>query len=206
MRTGHLLILAIVSFGGLRGSSGQIPAKSPAVSEQTVKSAGPPAESAGAISSQTIGELERIRQAALESDYAYRQVAHLTNNIGPRLSGSAQAAKAVEYVAGELKKLGCEVTLEKVMVPHWVRGEESAALVQYPGQAEHTVQKIVLCALGPSVATPADGLTADLVVANSFDEFKTLQHDQIAGRIEAGIKASSFERAAKKKSGGEQQH
>src|SRR6185436_19142901 len=113
-----------------------------------------------------------LQDAALKSDYAYRQVAHLANNIGPRLSGSPQAAKAVEYVAAELKNLGCEVTLEKVMVPHWVRGEETAVLMQFPGQAEHTTQKVVLCALGGSVATPSDGLTADIVAVNDFDELK----------------------------------
>ena len=47
------------------------------------------------FSPQTLAELKRLQQAALNSDYAYRQVAHLANNIGPRLSGSAQAAKAV---------------------------------------------------------------------------------------------------------------
>ena len=60
------------------------------------------------FSSQTLADLKRLQQAALNSDYAYRQVAHLADNIGPRLSGSAQAAKAVEYVAGELKAIGCE--------------------------------------------------------------------------------------------------
>src|SRR6202165_883754 len=99
-------------------------------------------------SRQTLVELKQLQQAALTSDYAYRQVAHLSNNIGPRLTGSAQAQKAVEYVASELKAIGCEVQLEKVMVPHWVRGEETAALVQWPGMAEKTTQKIVLCALG----------------------------------------------------------
>jgi hypothetical protein len=53
------------------------------------------------FSPQTLSELKQLQKAALESDYAYRQVAHLANNIGPRLSGSAQAAKAVEYVAAE---------------------------------------------------------------------------------------------------------
>src|SRR5476649_2897687 len=77
-------------------------------------------------SAQTLAELKQLQQAALASDYAYRQVAHLANNIGPRLSGSAQAQKAVEYVASELKAIGCAVQLEKVMVPHWVRGEETA--------------------------------------------------------------------------------
>src|SRR4030095_15568632 len=84
---------------------------------------------------QTLADLKQLRQAALTSDYAFKQVAHLANNIGPRLTGSAQAAKAVEYVAGEMKALGCDVQLEKVMVPHWVRGEETGALVQFPGQA-----------------------------------------------------------------------
>src|SRR5439155_18616837 len=111
------------------------------------------------FSPQTLADLKRLQEAALGSDYAYRQVAHLADNIGPRLSGSAQAAKAVDYVASELKAIGCEVQLERVMVPHWVRGEETAALVQFPGQAENTTQKIVLCALGASVATPNEGIT-----------------------------------------------
>jgi carboxypeptidase Q len=135
------------------------------------------------FSPQTLAELKRLQQAALNSDYAYRQVAHLANNIGPRLSGSAQAAKSVAYVAGELKAIGCEMQLEKVMVPHWVRGEETAALVQFPGQAESTTQKIVLCALGASVATPANGLTADVIAVRNFDELKSLARDKVAGKI-----------------------
>src|SRR5947209_13570538 len=119
-----------------------------------------------------LAELMRMQQAALSSDYAYRQVGHLANNIGPRLSGSAQAAKSVEYVANELKAIGCEVQLEKVMVSHWVRGEETAALVQFPGQAENTTQKIVLCALGGSVATPTDGIIAEVIAVRNFDELK----------------------------------
>src|SRR5690348_10707045 len=59
------------------------------------------------FSPQTLSELRKLQKGALESDYAYRQVAHLANNIGPRLSGSAQAGKAVEYLASELKALGC---------------------------------------------------------------------------------------------------
>ena len=126
---------------------------------------GSPSPTPPVFSPQTLSELKQLQKAALESDYAYRQVAHLANNIGPRLSGSAQAAKAVEYVAAELKTLGCEVQLEKVMVPHWVRGEETGALVQFPGQAPGTTQKIVLCALGDSVATPKDGIEAEVLVA-----------------------------------------
>ncbi len=135
------------------------------------------------FSQQTLADLKRLQQAALSSDYAYKQVARLANNIGPRLSGSTQAAKAVEYIAGQLKAIGCEMQLEKVMVPHWVRGEETAALVQFPGQADNTTQKIVLCALGSSVATPADGIIAEVVVAKNFDELKALPRDKVAGKI-----------------------
>ena len=135
------------------------------------------------FSPQTLAELKRLQQAALNSDYAYKQVTHLANNIGPRLSGSAQAAKSVEYVASELKAIGCEVQLERVLVPHWVRGEETAALVQFPGQAQNTTQKIVLCALGPSVATPPDGIEADVIAVRNFDELKSLPRDKVAGKI-----------------------
>jgi carboxypeptidase Q len=142
-----------------------------------------PAATPIVFSAQTLADLKRLQQAALTSDYAYRQVAHLANNIGPRLSGSAQAAKSVEYIASELKALGCEVQLEKVMVPNWVRGEETAALVQFPGQAENTTQKIVLCALGASIATPAAGITADVIAVRNFDELKSLPRDKVAGKI-----------------------
>src|SRR2546426_7296832 len=135
------------------------------------------------FANQTLADLKQLRQAALASDYAFKQVAHLANNIGPRLTGSAQAAKAVEYVAGEMKRLGCEVQLEKVMVPHWVRGVETAELTQFPGQAAGTTQKVVLCALGGSVATPAEGITADTICVRDFDELKSLPREKVSGKI-----------------------
>ncbi len=134
-------------------------------------------------SPELTGELNRLQQAALTSDYAYKQVAHLSNNIGPRLSGSPQAEKAVQYVADELRRLGLEVRLEKVMVPHWARGQESGALTEFPGQAEGTTQKILLTALGGSVATPENGLTAEVIVATSFEELNRLGRDRVAGKI-----------------------
>jgi len=135
------------------------------------------------FSPQTLADLKRLQQAALNSNYAYKQVAHLANNIGPRLSGSAQAAKSVEYVASELKAIGCDVQLEKLMVPHWVRGEETAGLVQFPGQANNTTQKIVLCALGASVATPEHGITSEVIAVRDFDELKSMPRDKVAGKI-----------------------
>ncbi len=132
---------------------------------------------------QLLEELTAIKSAALADDYAYHQLAHLTENIGPRPTGSLQADAAVDYVAGELRQLGLDVHLEEVKVPHWVRGAETAELVEYAGQAKGTTQKIVLTALGGSGSTPAEGITADVVVLNNFDELKALGHDGVAGKI-----------------------
>ena len=128
-------------------------------------------------------QLSAIKAAALNDDYAYRELAHLTENIGPRQTGSPQATAAAQYVAGELRKLGLEVRLQPVTVPHWVRGEETAALVEYPEMVPGTTQKIVLTALGGSTSTPPDGLTADLITVNSFDELNALGRDKVAGKI-----------------------
>ena len=137
-----------------------------------------------AWSPNILQQLRQIQRAALEDDYAYQQTAHLTDNIGPRLAGSPQAAAAVEYVADELSKLGLEVSLEKVTVPHWVRGEEHAELVAYPGQVPGTQQKIVVAALASlNNATSAEGVTAEIVVVNSFDELTALPREKVAGKI-----------------------
>lgn len=132
---------------------------------------------------KTLSEMKRIHRAALESDYAYRQAAYMCNNIGPRLSGSLQAARAVEYVAGEMRRLGLKVELEDLKVPHWVRGLETGALTQYPGMAQGTTQKIILTALGGSIATPPTGLNADVVVVNNFEELATLGRSKVEGKI-----------------------
>ncbi len=128
-------------------------------------------------------QLSAIKAAALNDDYAYHQLEHLTENIGPRATGSPQAEVAAEYVAEELRKLGLEVRLQPITVPHWVRGAETATLVEYPGMVRGTTQKIVLTALGGSSSTPLDGLTADVVTVNTFDELTALGRDKVAGKI-----------------------
>jgi carboxypeptidase Q len=169
---------------GLTASLGAAASPSPGATPEAMGSVSPsPSPTPVLYSPQTLAEMKKLQQAALTSEYAYRQVAHLADNIGPRLSGSKQAQKAVEYVAAQLKALGLEVQLEKVMVPHWVRGVETAELVQFPGQAENTTQKVVLTALGGSVATPPEGLTAEVVVVRDFDELQSLGRERVSGRI-----------------------
>lgn len=128
-------------------------------------------------------QLQSVRDAALGSDYAWQQLSHLTENIGPRPSGSPQAQAAAEYVAAELRKLGLDVHLEPAQVSHWIRGEEKAELVEYPGQAPESTQRIVLAALSGSSATPGDGITAEVVVVHSFDELTALSREKVAGKI-----------------------
>jgi carboxypeptidase Q len=116
--------------------------------------------------------LAQIRDSAMKSDWAYERLTDLTDLVGPRLSGSAGAAAAVEQVADAMRKLGAKVTLQPVKVPHWVRGVETAEVVDYVGRPAGVTQKVVLTALGGSGATPAAGLTAPVIVIHSFDELK----------------------------------
>ncbi len=132
---------------------------------------------------KTLAELRLIQKTSLESDYGYRQTDYLTNKIGPRLTGSPQATRAVEYVAEEMRKLGLEVRLQKLTVPHWIRGDERGELIEWSGMTTGTTQKIVLTTLGGSVATDANGLTAEVVVVESFDEMRRLGAGKINGKI-----------------------
>ncbi|PWT73333.1 MAG: peptidase M28 family protein, partial [Chloroflexi bacterium] len=128
--------------------------------------------------------MRQLRDAALRDNYGYERLAHLSDNIGPRPIGSPQAAAAVDYVANELRKLGLDVRLEKVRVPRWIRGEDRCELVQYPGQVPGTTQRIVAAALGgPGVATPRDGITAEVLMVNSLAELTALPHDKVTGKI-----------------------
>jgi len=83
----------------------------------------------------------------------------------------------------ELRKDGLDAKLKKVMVPHWVPGIETGEIVEFPGMAAGTTQKIVLAALGGSIATASEGMTAEIVVVKSFEELTALGRDKIAGKI-----------------------
>jgi Zn-dependent M28 family amino/carboxypeptidase len=171
----------------LQISPGSIGAQNPAQQPQSVPSFMAPPQASQAAQHNfpplLMQQLSAIKAAALNDDYAYRQLAHLTEDIGARPTGSPQAAVAAQYVAEELRKLGLEVRLEPVTVPHWVRGTETAALIEYPGMVPNTTQKIVLTALGGSTSTPAEGLTADVVTVDTFEELQALGRDKVIGKI-----------------------
>jgi carboxypeptidase Q len=128
-------------------------------------------------------ELKELHEAARSSRYGYELLSHLCNNIGPRLSGSPQAEQAVKYVSAEFQRLGLDVHLEPVQVPHWVRGVETAELVEFPGSVQNVTQKIVVTALGGSVATPPEGLIADVIVVETFEQLTALGKSTVNGKI-----------------------
>jgi len=129
-----------------------------------------------AVAAHAQDATDKIIDRALASNSAWETLAHLTDDIGPRLTGSRNAAVAVKYTTDRFREWGIDVHDEKVMVPHWVRGEERASLVSHNGQ------KIVLTALGGSVATPKDGITAEVVEVGSYDELKQLG-TKVKGKI-----------------------
>jgi hypothetical protein len=177
----ELIALAVFATGGvwLAGQNSQ-PSSPPSIMDRLN------AMMAGGKSAWTpeqLSTMERLRDAAMKDPYALDELRHLTDNIGPRLSGSPQAQQAVDYVAGEMRTLGAEVTLEKATVPHWVRGTEKGELVSWPGQTAGTTQKIVLTALGGSVATPPDGLSAEVAVVDNWQQLHALAPDAVKGKI-----------------------
>ncbi|MCW5958569.1 MAG: M20/M25/M40 family metallo-hydrolase [Pyrinomonadaceae bacterium] len=134
-------------------------------------------------SDETLLQLQELQRAALASDYAFSQTRFISYNIGPRLTGSAQAERAVRYVADEMKKLGLEVQLQELKVPHWVRGDERGELISWNEMTPGTVHKITLTTLGGSVPTASGGLKAEIVVVKSFEHLKKLGREKIEGKI-----------------------
>ena len=119
----------------------------------------------------------RIIGAALTSDRAYSRLAHLTDHIGHRLSGSQNLERAIEWAISEMKRDGLDnVRGEKVMVPHWVRGEESLEMLA------PVPRKLQMLGLGNSVGTSAEGITAEAIVVRSFEELDRLG-EQVRGKI-----------------------
>jgi carboxypeptidase Q len=123
-----------------------------------------------------------IRDKALASSWAYERLSDLTDLIGPRLSGSPQAQAAVEQIAAVMRGEGLKVTLEPMQAPHWVRGEERAELIEYAQRPKGITQSLQLSTLGGSVATPAQGISAEVLVVKSFADLSA-RAKQAKGRI-----------------------
>lgn len=126
-------------------------------------------------------DANRIITAGLSSGKAYDLLKELTSDVGPRLSGSPQAARAVEWTKARMEQFGFDrVWTESIMVPHWVRGPvEEASVI---GDAELGDVALTVCALGGSIGTPDGGIEAEVVQVRSFDELQSLG-DRAKGKI-----------------------
>jgi carboxypeptidase Q len=124
--------------------------------------------------------IRKIYDEALVNGKAYENLRYLCKNIGGRLSGSANAQKAVEWSKKLMESYGFDkVYLQEVMVPHWVRGEKETAFI-IDGKTRIPVP---IAALGMTVATPKEGIIANVVEVHSLKELETLGESVIKGKI-----------------------
>lgn len=108
---------------------------------------------------------------------SYNRLATLTDKFGSRLAGSQSLEDAIDYMLAQLKADGLEnVHGEEAVIPHWIRGEESATMLQ------PRVHPLPMLGLGYSIGTGPAGITADVIVVKSFDELQA-RASEVPGKI-----------------------
>jgi carboxypeptidase Q len=119
----------------------------------------------------------RLIQAATATDRAHQRLAELCDTFGPRFSGSTNLESAIDWVLSQMKADGlANVHGEDALVPHWVRGAESVELLA------PTRQRLPMAGLGGSISTPKKGITAPVLVVQSFVDLQ--QHaNEARGKI-----------------------
>jgi carboxypeptidase Q len=120
---------------------------------------------------------QQLIAAATHTDFAWQRLARLCDTFGPRFSGTTNLENAIDWILAEMHKDGLNnVHGEKVMVPHWVRGAESAELL------EPRPRHLPMLGLGGSIATPPEGITAEVLVVKSFADLRERSREA-AGKI-----------------------
>ena len=106
-------------------------------------------------------------QAALRDSAAFQRLGRLVDGFGHRMTGAQSLERAIDWIVAEMKKDGLEnVRKEPVTVTHWVRGAESAELIS-PRRT-----KLHMMALGRSIGTPPQGITAPVLVVKDFADLR----------------------------------
>jgi carboxypeptidase Q len=139
----------------------------------------PPTEGAGTppLSESLLSEAARIMDAARENHAAWERMALWTDTFGPRLSGTEALERAIDWALDAMTQDGLQnVHGEPVMVPHWVRGQESCEMLAPRPMA------LSMIGLGGSVGTGPDGVVAEVMVVESFDELER-RADEAKGKI-----------------------
>ena len=120
---------------------------------------------------------QNIINAAMNDSTAYERLAYLCDTFGPRLSGSSNLEKALDWIISEMRSDGLKMPRgERVQVPTWIRGNESLDLI-LPFK-----KSMAMLGLGGSIATPKGGIKAEVVVVNSFDELDETKSN-VRGKI-----------------------
>lgn len=124
--------------------------------------------------------LRDIFDVALTEGKAYEHLRQLCKDVGPRLSGSEGADKAVKWGQKVLSEIADTVWLQPVMVPHWERGDTEHAEIRL---SDGTVIPTQICALGSSVGTPAEGLTGEVVEVFGIEDIEKLGEEKLKDKI-----------------------
>ncbi|XP_045492536.1 carboxypeptidase Q-like isoform X2 [Colias croceus] len=108
----------------------------------------------------------------------YQKYTEFIDKFGARPSGTDVLEQSIDYMVNLTIGAGIkDVTTEELEVPHWVRGFESVQML------EPRIKKIAVLGLGPSVSTPSEGITADLIVVSSFNDLDKLSEEDVKGKI-----------------------
>ncbi len=122
-------------------------------------------------------KVNQLIDASLATDSAWSRLAYITDTFGPRFSGSQNLEDAIDEIVRMMQKDGFDtVYTEPVKVPHWVRGNESAKMVSPRPRI------LPMLGLGGSIATPPEGITAEVIVVDELDSVATLG-DRANGKI-----------------------
>lgn len=125
--------------------------------------------------------IKKISDNILTQGKAYAHLRVLCKEVGPRLSGSAGAARAVTATFEMMKAIGADtVYLQEVMVPHWVRGEKEVCELDLGNEKKYPLN---VCALGNSEGTGKKGLKAEIVEVNNFEALEALGVAGVRGKI-----------------------
>jgi hypothetical protein len=137
---------------------------------------------AGPLAAQYKADADKILKAAETDEDGYAALTYLCDHVGKRLSGTPQLNTAVAWGADLMRKAGLQnVTVQPVMVPRWVRGNESGSMMT-TGQGAVN-RPLHMLGLGMSVGTPAGGITAPVVFVPTFDALDAMTPEQIKGKI-----------------------
>ena len=109
--------------------------------------------------------VSQILQAGIGTTAAWDRLAELCDTFGGRFTGSRNLDLAIDWAAEQMRADGLEqVRLQSTSGPRWVRGAESLEIV------DPAPSPLVMLGLGGSIATPPEGIAAQLLVVRSFDE------------------------------------